>query len=356
MKRKKRKKKPALNTVNQMPGKVVYVGEKGHLPTSFEIITYNKQTQDRWHSTKVDDIVEHQAADQITWVNVNGLNNTKAIEKLGEHFGLHPLILEDIADTQQRPKIDEYDNYLFVVLKMLYKQNDSYASEHVSLVVGPNYLLTFQESESDVFDGLRERIRNGRGLVRNAKSDYLMYALVDAIIDNYFIIIETLGMRIENLEDSLFLGDPGEDIVQDIQHLKREIIQLRRTVFPLREVTSRIEKSDHNLISLKTYNYLRDLHDHSSQVSENIEVYREMIWGLMDMYMSTISNKMNEVMKVLTIMASIFIPLTFLAGIYGMNFDDMPELHWKYGYFYVLGIMLLVFVAMVWYFKRKKWL
>lgn len=339
-----------------MPGKVVYVGEKGHLPTSLEIINYNEEYQDRTHTDNVEDAFAHKDTEMITWINVNGLNNSKAIEKLGKHYGLHPLILEDIVDTQQRPKIDEYDNYLFVVVKMLYSKGDDYVNEHISFVVGQNYVLTFQESEVDVFDGVRNRIKTGRGRVRTAKSDYLMYALIDAIIDNYFEIIESLASRIENLEDYLFLGNPDSNVSQDIQNLKREIIQLRRAIYPLREVTSRIENSDNGLFEVKTFNYFRDLHDHIIQVSENIEIYREMIWGLMDMYMSTISNKMNEVMKVLTIMASIFIPLTFIAGVYGMNFENMPELHWKYAYFYVLGFMLFVIIMMLWYFKRKKWM
>ncbi len=226
------------------------------------------------------------------------------------------------------------------------------------MVVGKNYLTTFQESESDVFDSVRDRIENSKGRIRTKSADYLMFALLDAVVDNYFSVIEVLSDKIEQLEDLLFEGKDGtsNDITQDIQDLKKEILRIRRATLPLREVINRLEKSGSTIIEQQTLNYIQDLYDHIIQVNESVEVYREMIWGLMDMYMTTISNRMNEVMKVLTIMASIFIPLTFMAGIYGMNFDNIPELHMKNGYFYLLGAMGLVFIAMIWYFKRKKWL
>ncbi|MDQ7918310.1 magnesium/cobalt transporter CorA [Mesonia sp. MT50] len=356
-KKKHRKAKIKNTSFNQVPGHVVYVGNKENLATSLEIIDYTKESHQVKHTNQVKDVFQYKDSENVTWVNVNGLNATTEIEQLGKYYGLHPLILEDIVNTQQRPKIDEYDKYIFIVLKMLYYTEDGeLVKEHISMVLGNKYILTFQEADGDVFDALRDRIKNSKGRIRNSGADYLAYAILDAIIDNYFVIIETMGDKIESLEDSLFLENPDENITQDIQELKREIIRIRRAIYPLREVINRLEKGEHPLIHEKTNHYLRDLYDHIIQVSENIEVYREMTWGLMDMYMTTISNKMNEVMKVLTIMASIFIPLTFIAGVYGMNFDYMPELHFKYAYFYVWGVMLILFVMMLWYFKRKKWL
>lgn len=308
-------------------------------------------------SENVKDALLQKEKEGISWVNIHGLNHVKEIEEFGKHYGLHPLIMEDIVNTQQRPKIDGYKNYIFVVVKMLYhNEQNEFVKEHVSLVLGKNYLLTFQESDGDVFNGVRERITNASGRIRNSGSDYLLYALLDAVVDHYFVIVDAMSDKIEALEEMLFLEEKQEDITQDIQELKREVLRIRKAVYPLREVINRLEKSDHELIDRKTHNYLRDLQDHITQISENIEIYREMAWSLMDMYMTSISNKMNEVMKVLTIMASIFIPLTFIAGIYGMNFDFMPELHVKYAYFYLWGVMIFVFCGMLWYFKRKKWL
>jgi len=360
MRRKKKKNKPVKvknTSVNQVPGQVIYVGSKENTSTSLEIIDYNKENHEVKHTNNINEVFQYRDSEDITWVNVNGLNATEEIEQLGKFYGLHPLILEDIVNTQQRPKIDEYDTYIFMVLKMLYYAEDGeLIKEHMSIVLGEKYVLTFQEADGDVFDGVRDRIKNAKGRIRNSGPDYLTYTFIDAIIDNYFIIIETMGDKIEELEDSLFLDDPEETITQDIQDLKKEIIRIRRAIYPLREVINRLEKGEHPLIHEKTNHYLRDLYDHIIQVSENIEIYREMTWGLMDMYMTTISNKMNEVMKVLTIMASIFIPLTFMAGIYGMNFEYIPELQLKYGYFYLWAAMLIVFFGLLWYFKRKKWL
>jgi magnesium transporter len=267
------------------------------------------------------------------------------------------LVLEDIVNTTQRPKIDEYENYIFIVLKMLYYNKDeNIVIEQVSFVLGENYVLTFQESEGDVFGSIRDRLRLNRGRIREMKSDYLLYALIDAVVDNYFTIIETLGNKIEDLETDLFTGTVREDINIEVQQLKREILKVRRAIFPLREIINRIEKGDYPFIFKRTITYFRDIYDHLVQVTENLDIYREMIWSLMDMYMTTISNKMNEVMKLLTIIATIFIPLTFIAGIYGMNFENIPELHYKYSYYILWGIMIMIFLGMIYYFKKKKWL
>jgi magnesium transporter len=353
----------STKALNQAPGTVTYIGRKESTETRLEVIDYNKESFERYSSTRPEDAFDFENENKTTWINIDGLSNTQEIEKLGKYYNLHPLILEDIVNTNQRPKIDEYQDFLFVVVKMLYfpkesvpGTNGTLVSEHVSFVVGENYVLSFQEAGGDVFEGVRERLANGKGRIRSNGADYLLFCLLDAIIDNYFEVIDHMGDRIELLEEDLFQEQPSDDITFEIQELKRTILRIRRAVFPLREVLSRLEKMDSTLLQDKTRNYFRDLYDHITQVSENIEIYREMTWGLMDMYMTTISHKMNEVMKVLTIIATIFIPLTFIAGIYGMNFEFMPELEWRYSYFVLWGIMLLVFVVMLYFFRKKKWL
>ncbi|NND62423.1 MAG: magnesium/cobalt transporter CorA [Flavobacteriaceae bacterium] len=342
---------------NQVPGEVAYVGKKKGLETKLEIIDYGADHYKSLVSENIRDAFKFKGTDHVTWININGLNNTEEIEKLGDHYHLHPLIQEDIVSTHQRPKMDEYDNYLFVVFKMLhYSEEEELIYEHVSLVLGKDYVLTFQEADGDVFDGLRERLEKSKGRVRSYGADYLMFALLDAIVDNYFSVIEVLSQKIENIEDQLFEDRATEDVTYVIQDLKKEILKIRRAIIPLREVINRLEKVETDLIQDRTTNYIRDLYDHIIQVSESVDLYREMVWGLMDMYMTTISNKMNEIMKVLTIMASIFIPLTFMAGIYGMNFEFMPELKYKYGYFVLWGLMILVFFGLLFYFRRKKWI
>ncbi|MCL5128456.1 MULTISPECIES: magnesium/cobalt transporter CorA [unclassified Algibacter] len=341
----------------QIPGTAIYTGSKSSEKLFIEVFDYNEKRFTEKHLTDVSETIQYKGSDSITWININGLNHVEEIEKLSTHYEFHPLVLEDIVNISQRPKIDEYDNYFFIVLKMLYYDKDEkIISEQVSFILGKDHVLSFQESEGDVFDAVRERIRHGKGRVRNMNSDYLLYVLIDAVVDYYFNIIEILGDKIEDFETDIFNGNATEDVSQNIQNLKREILKVRRAIFPLREVINRIEKTDNELISKQTLNYYRDVYDHLIQVAENIDIYREMIWSLMDMYMTTISNKMNEVMKVLTIMASIFIPLTFIAGIYGMNFENIPELHYHNSYYILWCVMIAIFIGMIIYFKRKKWL
>jgi magnesium transporter len=343
--------------IGQVPGTLIYTGKKSNKNFQVECFDYTKDYIQETILLNIDDAITYKETDSVTWINVDGLKHTREIENIGRQYDLHPLVLEDIVNTTQRPKIDEYDDYLFVVLKMLYyDQDENIVIEQVSLVLGKNYVITFQESEGDVFGTIRERLRLSNGRIRGLKSDYLLYALIDAVVDNYFSIIETLGNKIEDLETDLFAGNSRDNINIEVQQLKREILKVRRAIFPLREIINRIEKGNHPLIHKRTITYYRDIYDHLIQVSENIDIYREMIWSLMDMYMTTISNKMNEVMKVLTIISTIFIPLTFLAGIYGMNFEFIPELKYRYGYFVLLGVMLLLFIGLLFYFKRRKWL
>lgn len=343
--------------IGQVPGHMVYTGEKTSGKLHIECFDYTTEKIEETQLINIEDAGIYKETDSVTWINVNGLNYIKEIEQIGQFYDLHPLVLEDIVNTSQRPKIDEYEDYLFVVLKMMYyDEKEKVIIEQVSFILGKNYVISFQEAEGDVFESVRDRIRHAKGRVRNLKSDYLLYILVDAVVDHYFSIIETLGNKIEDLENDLFAGNAKENINIEVQQLKREILKVRRAIFPLREVVNRIEKSGHSLIHKKTITYYRDVYDHLIQVSENIDIYREMIWSLMDMYMTSISNRMNEVMKVLTIIATIFIPLTFIAGIYGMNFKYIPELQYKYSYFILWGIMILLFIGMLYYFKRKKWL
>lgn len=359
----RRRKKPQPTKIqpkrakNLSPGTVSYIGKKSTTVTKLDIIDYSQDNYERFETHNIQDAFDYEDATHITWINVHGLNNANDIVNIGNHFDLHPLIQEDIVTTNQRPKIDEYGEYLFIVFKMLhYDEAEQLINEHISLVMGKDYVLTFQEAEGDVFNDLRDRLEHGKGRIRGAGADYLMFAILDAVVDNYFTVIEFLSNKIEILEDKLFDDKEDPNITEEIQELKKEVLKIRKAVLPLREVVNRLEKIETPLIEERTNKYIRDLYDHIIQVNESVEIYREMIWGLMDMYMTTISNKMNEVMKVLTIMASIFIPLTFMVGVYGMNFDNMPELHFRYGYFYLWGAMILVFFGMIWYFKRKKWM
>lgn len=355
---KAKKKNKSYKVKNLSPGTMAYRGKKQTTAISLDIINYSGDAYKREHSSNVEDAFHHKGTNQVTWININGLNNIKEIETIGLHYELHPLTLEDIVNTHQRPKIDEFENYLYIVFKMMYfKDDDELTKEHVSMIVGKDYIITFQEADGDVFDDLRDRINSTKGRIRMRGADYLMYAVLDAIVDNYFSVIEAFGDKIEELESHIFKSSTSsDDTPNKIQALKQEVLKIRRAIFPLREVINKLDKTDANFLEAKTHDYLKDLHDHIIQVCESIDLYREMVWSLMDMYMTIINNKMNEVMKVLTIMASIFIPLTFIAGIYGMNFDHMPELHTQNGYYILLGAMAVIFILMLFYFRRKKWL
>lgn len=343
--------------IKQSPGSIIYTGENPTEKLFIDAFDYGPDFINELELKSVEDTFNFKHTESVSWININGLNHIQEIEKIGKHYNLHPLIIADIANTSQRPKIDVYDDYIFVILKMLYyDENENIKIEQISLVLGANYVLTFQEIEGDVFENVRERIRLANGRLRTHGADYLLYALMDAIVDHYYIVSETMGNKIEDLEELLFNGEFKDDLSQQVLSLKKEVLKVRRAIFPIREIISRIEKNEHALINPNSIQYYGDVYDHVIQLSDSIDIYREMIWSLMDMYMTTISNKMNEVMKVLTIIATIFIPLTFIAGIYGMNFDNMPELHYKYSYFILWGIMILIFIGMIYYFKKKRWL
>ena len=345
------------------PGALVHIGEKKTEKVRISVIDYDVSNFEEKEFKKVEECFPFKDTSTVTWINVDGLHEIDVIEKLGKCFEIHPLVLEDVLNTDQRPKMEDFENYIFFVLKMLFIEEKSQEihSEQISLILGRNYVISFQESVGDVFDSLRERIRNGKGRIRKMGADYLMYTLFDAIIDNYFTILEKIGEKVEIMDEDL-ISNPTPSILQEIYNLKREMIYLRKSVWPLREVINGLLREESKLIKKDTHIFIRDLYDHTIQVIETIETFRDMVSGMVDMYMSSVSNKMNEVMKVLTIFAAIFIPLTFIAGIYGMNFDpgasvfNMPELGWQYGYPMVWTVLISVSVIMLVYFKRKKWL
>ncbi len=339
------------------PGTLVHIGEKKVESVGITIIDYDEQQVTEKRVASVEECFPFKQTPTVTWINIDGLHEVEVIEKLGKAFGLHPLILEDVLSTGQRPKFEDYENCVFVVLRMLSysDEHEGVESEQVSFVLGSSFVVSFQERAGDVFESVRDRIRNGKGRIRKMGADYLVYSLVDAIVDSYFGILERVGERIEALEDEL-VSDPNERTLQQIYALKREMISLRRSIWPLRELVNGIQRSDSVLVGESTNVYLRDVYDHTIQIIDTIESYRDIVSGMLDTYLSSISNRMNAVMKVLTIIATIFIPLTFVAGIYGMNFEHMPELRWRWSYPAVWLLMLAVAGVMMVYFKRKKWL
>ena len=342
---------------------MVHVGKKTTEPIRITIFDYDELHLEEKEVEHLEDCFSYRDSDTITWINIDGVYDANVIERIGSHFSIHPLVLEDIMNTGQRPKIESFDNYIYLILKMLYhdETNSEIQTEQVSIILSKNIVISFQEKPGDIFNNVRERIRNGKGRIRKMGADYLSYALIDAIIDHYFIIMESIGEVIEETEE-LLIDHPTPETLQQIHNLKADMIFLRKSVWPLRELINGLIREETPLITNETVIYFRDVYDHTIQVMDTIESYRDIISGMLDIYMSSVSNKMNEVMKVLTIFASIFIPLTFIAGIYGMNFNpsvspfNMPELNWFLGYPFVLGIMLILAIVMIFYFKQKNWL
>jgi magnesium transporter len=349
--------KRRLKKIGLPPGTPVFVGEKKIEKAKITIIDYDEKQFQEKEAETIEECFPFKDTPTVTWINVDGVHQLDIIEKIGSHFELHPLILEDIMNTEQRPKMEDFERYIYIVLKMLdydEKENET-KIEQVSLILGENFVISFQETEGDIFDYIRERIRNGKGRIRKMGADYLGYALLDAIVDKYFIILERLGGQIEDIEEEL-VSNPKPEILHEIHRLKREMIFLRKSIWPLREVINILERGESSLIQKSTLIYLRDVYDHTIQVIDQVETFRDMVSGMHDTYLSVVSNRMNEVMKVLTIIATIFIPLTFIAGIYGMNFKFMPELEWRWAYFVVWSVIVIIAIFMLIYFRRKKWL
>jgi magnesium transporter len=349
--------KKASKKAGLSPGTLIHVGEKKLEKVRIRIIDYDEEKIDEREVETIEEIFPYGDTPTVTWINIDGLHQVDIVEKIGTHFGVHPLVLEDILHTGQRPKMDDFESYLFLISRMLShnEDEDHISSEQFSLILGQNYVISFQERIGDLFDPIRERLRRKRGRIRGMGTDYLAYALIDAIIDHYFVVLEKLDERIESLDSDL-MSNPNPETLQSIHYLKRELIFLRKSVWPLREIVGALERGESNLIQQGTTVFLRDLYDHTIQVIDTIETFRDMVTGMLDVYLSTISNRMNVVMKVLTIIATIFIPLTFIAGIYGMNFEFMPELKWHWGYPLVWLVMILIAVIMMIFFRKKRWI
>ena len=350
---KNRSKKTGLS-----PGTLVHIGEKKVEKVKIYLIDYDENHFDEKEIKIPEDCFIYKDKPSTTWINIEGIHETNIVEKIGNGFDVHSLALEDILNTDQRPKVEDFDNNIFIVLKML-SYNDltgEVITEQVSLILGSNFVISFQEGiEGDVFNPIRERIRGNKGRIRKMGADYLLYRLSDAIVDNYFIILEKIGEKIEALEVEL-LKNITPETMHKIHHLKRELIFLRKSVWPLREIVGWLLREDTVLIKQPTKIFLRDIYDHTIQVMDSIETFRDMLSSMLDIYLSNINNKINTVMKFLTIIATLFMPATFIVGIYGMNFKYMPELDWKWGYPAVLILMLAIAISMIIYFKKKKWI
>ncbi|MEN9501011.1 MAG: magnesium/cobalt transporter CorA [Pseudomonadota bacterium] len=288
------------------------------------------------------------------WLDISGTYDVKTVSRLGEIFGLHPLALEDILNSGQRPKLDFHEQYTFLILNLPYWIDGDIVLEQVNLFIGNGHLLSFC-SNSAAFEPVRERLRKGMGRIRGRGVEYLLYTLVDVVIDSAFPLLEAFGEHIEDLEEQV-LSNPNKRLLNQLHDLKRDLLLLRRALWPQREVLSRLIQHDGDLVNTELRPYFSDCYDHAVQIIDLIETYREMLSGMFDIYLSSLSNRMNDIMRVLTIVGTIFIPLTFIVGVYGMNFENMPELHWHYGYYDVWGIMLVLAIAMLAAFKWRKWL
>lgn len=337
------------------PGSLVHVGEIRVDRVSIHVMDYDRDRIEEREVESPSDCEKYKTSQSITWIDVKGLHRVEIIQDFGERFGLHPLVLEDILNTAQRPKTEEFEGYLLVICKMLSYDRESgeVDVEQLSIILAPSLVITFQEKDGDVFDPVRERIRKGRGRIRKMGEDYLIYALLDAVVDNYFVLLDKIGTSLEDLEEGI-MGNPRPDILDRTHVLKRELILIRRSIWPMREVLSNLQREESSLMTEHTGLFLRDAYEHAVQVIETVETYNDMASGLMDYHMSAVNNRMNEVMKVLTIVATIFIPLTFIAGIYGMNFEHMPELAWAWAYPAVVGVMGVLAGGMIVWFKRNR--
>ncbi len=341
------------------PGSLVYTEEPEHAPACITIVRYSDTD---FAAHEFDEFSQCLPLDQqegVTWININGVSHVKTLEKLGESFSIHPLVLEDILDVEQRPKIEDYETYLFIVLKALRHLTDDketeFRSDQVSLILGPRYVISFHEGDGDLFAPVRERLRTGKGRIRKLGSDYLAYALIDLVVDNYFVALETFSDKVEFLEDEVVVH-PSPQTLREVHHFKNDMIMMRKSLWPLREVIARLERRESSLISENLTIFLKDVYDHTIIAIETVETYRDILSGMLDIYLSSMSNRLNEIMKVLTIIATIFMPLTFVTSLYGMNFKYMPELTWHYGYYEAIGLMALIAASMLFFFRRKHWI
>ncbi len=338
------------------PGSLIHVGKEPAKAGQITLINYSADRFTERPVQSIEEILCDQDATTTTWVHCEGLAIVEMIEDVGKHLGVHPLVLEDILNTHQRPKFEEYDEYLFIVLKTLTcNQNLKVQHEQISILMFGNLLFTFREKQDALFNALKLRLANAKSRMRTLGTDYLTYAIMDAVVDQYFSLTDTLEEAIEVIEIKL-TDNPRTSTFANIQLLKRELVFVRKSITPLREVLLAMQRSETGLIQEKTLPYFRDVFDHTLRVIDTMDSYRDLINGMLDIYLSSVSNRMNEIMKVLTVFATIFIPLTFLVGIYGMNFDLMPELHWKWSYPILWGFFFLIPAVLLSWFRTKKWL
>jgi magnesium transporter len=340
------------------PGTLVYDREKRVEEVSVRVMDYGPGACHVRKPARIEETFPLRDSATKSWIDIEGLHDTDMLARFGAHFGLHPLVLEDILNTHQRPKLEEYDEYLYIVARMLIAKNDGESelhSEQVSIILGRTFVVTLQEIPGDVFDPVRRRVEMGQGRSRKLGPDYLVYALLDAIVDNYFVVLQKVADRIETVEQSIAENPRREDLAS-IHHLRRELVYLRRNVWPLRDVVSGLGRSESKLVSDDARIYLRDLYDHVVQVIESVENFRDVLASLQDLYVSALSNRTNDVIRVLTVISTIFVPLTFLAGVYGMNFDHFPELHWRWAYFGFWGVSVALTVALLVVLRRRGWI
>ncbi|MBN1829660.1 MAG: magnesium/cobalt transporter CorA [Deltaproteobacteria bacterium] len=338
------------------PGTPIHTGKRLTDATAIAVMDYNEEILEERTVDTVEEVCRYRDTPTVTWINVNGIHDVEKIETICSRFDIHPLVLEDIVNTAQRPKMELYDNGLFLIAKMIYyNDNQELIVEQVSFVVQDRCLLSFQEQPGDIFETVRNRIRQKRGRIRRLGADYLIYSLIDAIVDHYFVLLEDLQEQIERFEEEISVDTKPVTLTR-IHNIKKEMVYLRKSIWPLREIIMRLEREDTKVIGETVTLFFRDLYDHTVQVIEAIETFHEILSGVQDLYLSFVSNRMNEVMKALTVIATIFIPLTFIAGLYGMNFKYMPELEVPWAYPVLLAFMAAVGLAMVIFFRRKKWL
>jgi len=344
-----------LHNLGAPPGTLFYTGEKRDAPVKITLIEYNETEFFEHEYHDLSECLSDVRPNMVKWINVDGIHDVALIERLGKLYNIHPLTLEDIVHVDQRPKFEDYDHYVVSIMKMI-SYDTRVNAEQLVIILMENMVISFQEPQGgDAFNIIRNRLRQAKGRVRKSGADYLAYALIDAVVDWYFTVIEKIGDRIEEIEEGIVDNSDNKHLLQ-LYQLKREMIYLRKQVWPVRDMINNMVRSETDLIRESSDIYLRDLNDHVTRIIDTVETYRDLLSGIMDIYLSTNSNRMNEIMKVLTIMSSIFIPITFLAGVYGMNFDNMPELHTRNGYFTLLGVMAVVVLGLLAYFKRKKWI
>lgn len=339
------------------PGSLVHVGEVHEHAHQITVIDYNKSTLTKRTIQNIDELLPYRNTDTVTWVIIDGLKDVSVIDAIGRHFDIHALVLEDILNTHQRPKFEEFDDYLYIVVKALALAGNGFnvAYEQISLLLLDKFVFTFKEKPDALFDPLLNRLNNDKSQIRSLGTDYLTYVIMDTVVDEYFTLQDGFDELIETVEDDL-LTNPSAQTLNTIQKIKRELILLRRSVSPMRELLAALQRSESPLLNAKTKRYFSDVYDHVIRISEAMESYRDLIAGMLDIYLSSVSNKMNETMKILTVSASIFIPLTFIAGVYGMNFEYMPELKWKWGYPALWTVFIGIAVFLLRFFKKKQWL